>query len=262
MRDFIQRNDKINTADESENKVEGRNPVIEVLKSERTVEKLYVAKGDIEGSIKMIIAVAREKGIPIIEVDRKKLDAMSESKSHQGVIALVTPYKYSTVEEMLDIAKTKGEDAFIIVLDEIEDPHNLGSIIRSANACGAHGVIIPKRRSAFITPTVIKASAGAIEYVKIAKVTNLNQTLKELKDKGLWVIGTDMDGDVCYKANLKGPVAVVIGSEGKGLSRLVKENCDMVVSIPIIGEIESYNASVAAGIVMYEIMRQRGITGE
>lgn len=262
MRDFIQRNDRINADSESENKVEGRNPVIEVLKSERTVEKLYVAKGDIEGSIKMIIAIAREKGIPIIEVDRKKLDVMSESKSHQGVIALVTPYKYSTVDEILDIAKTKGEDAFIIVLDEIEDPHNLGSIIRTANACGAHGVIIPKRRSAFITPTVIKASAGAIEYVKIAKVTNLNQTLKELKDKGLWVIGTDMDGDICYKSNLKGPVAVVIGSEGKGLSRLVKENCDMVVSIPIIGEIESYNASVAAGIVMYEIMRQRGIGGE
>lgn len=262
MRDFIQRNDRINADSESENKVEGRNPVIEVLKSERTVEKLYVAKGDIEGSIKMIIAIAREKGIPIIEVDRKKLDVMSESKSHQGVIALVTPYKYSTVDEILDIAKTKGEDAFIIVLDEIEDPHNLGSIIRTANACGAHGVIIPKRRSAFITPTVIKASAGAIEHVKIAKVTNLNQTLKELKDKGLWVIGTDMDGDICYKSNLKGPVAVVIGSEGKGLSRLVKENCDMVVSIPIIGEIESYNASVAAGIVMYEIMRQRGIGGE
>jgi 23S rRNA (guanosine2251-2'-O)-methyltransferase len=262
MRDFVQRNDRINTAVESENQVEGRNPVIEVLKSDRTVEKLYIAKGEIEGSIKMIAAIARERGIPIIEADRKKLDAMSESKSHQGVIALVTSYKYSTVDEMLDIAKSRGEDAFIIVLDEIEDPHNLGSIIRSANACGAHGVIIPKRRSALITPTVIKASAGAVEHIKIAKVTNINQTLKELKGRGLWVMGTDMNGDICYKTNLKGPAAVVIGSEGRGLSRLVKENCDMIVSIPIIGEIESYNASVAAGIVMYEIMRQRGITSE
>lgn len=244
--------------EQNENVIEGRNPVIEVLKSERTVEKLFIAKGAVEGSLKMIISMAKDKGIVISEVDRKKLDEMSTTHSHQGVIAIVSPYTYSTIDEILDYARGKGEEPFVIVLDEIEDPHNLGSIIRSSNVMGAHGIIIPKRRSALVTATVAKASAGAVEYMKIVKVTNLNQAVKELKEKGLWIIGTDMDGERCYSSNLTGPVAIVIGSEGRGISRLLKENCDGVVSIPVEGEVNSLNASVAAGIIMYEVKRQRG----
>lgn len=244
--------------EESENIIEGRNPVIEVMKSARTVEKLLVAKGNVEGSIKMILGMAKDKGIVISEVDRKKLDDMSSTGSHQGVIAIVSPYTYSTIDEIFDFAKEKGEDPFIVILDEIEDPHNLGSIVRSANVCGAHGVVIPKRRSALVTSTVAKSSAGAVEHTKIAKVTNINQTIKELKDRGVWVAGTDMDGEVAYKSNLTGPIAIVVGSEGKGISKLVKENCDLVIKIPMKGEINSLNASVAAGIMMYEIVRQRG----
>lgn len=242
----------------NENIIEGRNPVIELLKSGRTVEKLFVAKGAIEGSLKVIISMAKDNGIVVSEVDRKKLDDMSTTHSHQGVIALASPYVYSSIDEILKLAEEKGEEPFIVILDEIEDPHNLGSIIRSANVMGAHGIIIPKRRSALVTATVAKASAGAVEYTKIAKMTNLNQAIKELKEKGLWVIGTDMDGESCYNSNLTGPIAIVIGSEGKGISRLVKENCDGVVSIPMQGEVNSLNASVAAGIIMYEIIRQRG----
>jgi 23S rRNA (guanosine2251-2'-O)-methyltransferase len=243
--------------DTRENIVEGRNPVIEVLRSGRTVEKLFVSKGDVEGSIKLILAMARDKGLVVSEVDRKKLDEMSGGGTHQGVIALVSPYSYSTIDDMLNYAAEKNEAPLIVILDEIEDPHNLGSIIRSANICGAHGIIIPKRRSAFITPTVSKASAGAVEHAKIAKVTNLNQVIKELKDKGLWIYGMDMDGTVCYETNMKGPAAIVVGSEGKGISRLVKENCDGIVKIPMYGQITSLNASVAAGIILYEITRQR-----
>lgn len=243
-----------------ENIVEGKNPVIEALKSGTTVEKIYVAKGSMqEGPIKLIQALAKEKGVPLIEVDKKKLDDMSFIKAHQGVIAIISPYKYSTVDEILEYAKERGEDPFVILLDEIEDPHNLGSIIRSANVFGAHGVIILKRRSALVTPTVIKASAGACMHTKVAKVTNLTQTIKELKDKGLWIIGTDMDGQNSYGTNLKGAVGIVIGSEGKGMSRLVKENCDIIVKIPMKGEVNSLNASVAAGVIMYEVVRQRGI---
>lgn len=251
-------NDSRESRQESEELIEGRNPVMEALKSDRTVEKLYVVKGDIEGSIKVIISKAKEKGIIIQEIDKKGLDNMSVTKSHQGVIAKVSPFKYSSVGEILDFAKSVEEDPFIIILDEIEDPHNFGSIIRTANACGAHGIIIPKRRNALVSQTVLKVSAGAAEGMKIAKVTNLSQTMRELKDNGLWIIGTDMDGEVCYKSNLKGPVGLVIGSEGKGIGRLIKENCDMVVRIPMKGTINSLNASVAGGIVMYEITRQRG----
>ncbi|WP_152668106.1 23S rRNA (guanosine(2251)-2'-O)-methyltransferase RlmB [Clostridium cylindrosporum] len=243
---------------ESEEFIEGRNPVLEALKSERTIEKIYVSKGDVEGSIKVIISKARDKGIVIQEMDKKGLDNISVTNSHQGVIARVTPFNYSEVQDILDYAKEKEEDPFVIILDEIEDPHNFGSIIRTANACGAHGIIIPKRRSALVTQTVLKVSAGAAEGMKIAKVTNLNQTIKDLKDKGLWIIGTDMDGEVCYNSNLKGSLGLVVGSEGKGISRLVKENCDIVVRIPMNGTINSLNASVAAGIIMYEIVRQRG----
>ena len=246
------------TFNESEEFIEGRNPVIEALKSNRTIEKLYIAKGDIEGSIKIIISKAREKGIIIQEMDKKGLDNMSVTKNHQGVIARVSPFEYSSVEDILEVSKEREEDPFVIILDEIEDPHNLGSIIRTANACGAHGIIIPKRRSASVTQTVLKVSAGAAEGMKIAKVTNLNQTIKELKDNGLWIIGTDMDGEACYSANLKGAVGLVVGSEGKGISKLVKQNCDLIVKIPMKGTINSLNASVAGGIIIYEILRQRG----
>ncbi len=242
----------------SERTVEGRNPVIEALKSGRTIEKIYMAKGAIEGSLKLISGMAKDRKIIISEVERKRLDEMSEVGGHQGVIAIVSPYSYSTVDEILQAAEDKKETPFVIILDEIEDPHNLGSIVRTANLSGAHGVIIPKRRAASVTAAVAKASAGAIEYTKIAKVTNVNQTIKELKERGLWIAGLDMDGDACYNVNLKGPIAVVVGSEGKGISRLVKENCDMVVKIPMQGDIDSLNASVAAGIMMYEIQRQRG----
>jgi 23S rRNA (guanosine2251-2'-O)-methyltransferase len=245
------------TFEPAENIVAGRNPVIELLKSDRTVDKLFVAKGSMEGSISVIISMAREKGIVISEVDRKKLDSLAGGSTHQGVAAQVTPYSYYTVEDMLKDAEDKGQEPFLIILDEIEDPHNLGSIIRTANVCGAHGVIIPKRRSATMTPIVTKASAGAVEYTKVAKVTNITQTIKELKEKGLWIIGTDMDGEYCYSSNLKGPIAIVIGNEGKGISRLVRDNCDLVVKIPVLGQINSLNASVAAGIIMYEIVRQR-----
>ncbi|SEF95937.1 23S rRNA (guanosine2251-2'-O)-methyltransferase [Caloramator fervidus] len=248
--------------DERENIIEGRNPVIEALKSGRTIEKLYVSKGDVEGSIKMIISMAKERGIVVNEVDRRRLDDMSITRAHQGVIAIVSEYRYFEVEDILEEANKKGEDPFIIILDEIEDPHNLGSIIRSANIFGAHGVIIPKRRSALVTATVAKASAGAIEYTRVAKVTNINQTIRELKEKGVWVAALDMDGEICYSKDLRGPLALVIGSEGKGVSKLVKENCDFIIKIPMYGQINSLNASVAAGIIMYEVKKQRGIKGE
>ncbi|QCX33816.1 23S rRNA (guanosine(2251)-2'-O)-methyltransferase RlmB [Caloramator sp. E03] len=263
MKDIKQQRKKniIKQNENNENIIFGRNPVIEAIKSGRNIEKLFVLK-DPEGSLKMIISMAKGKGFVVSEVDRKKLDELSGMQNHQGVVALVSSYEYSTIDDILSFAKIKNEDPFIIILDEIEDPYNMGSIIRSANACGVHGVIVPKRRSALITASVAKASAGAIEYTKIAKVTNINQTLRELKDKGLWIIGTDVNGQVCYKTDLKGPVAIVIGSEGKGISRLVRENCDIIVSIPIKGQINSFNASVAAGIIMYEVLRQRGIKSE
>lgn len=238
--------------------IEGKNPVLEALKSDRTIEKLLVAKGSKEGSMREIIARAREKKIVIQEVDRVRLDEISNSKVHQGVIAYVTPYTYVDVDDILDKAKKQGEDPFLIILDEITDPHNFGAILRTAECCGVHGVIIPKRRSVGLTPSVIKSSAGALEYISVAKVTNISNLIDELKDKGMWVAGADIDGEVYTKQNLTGPLAVVIGSEGKGISRLVKEKCDFLVKIPLKGQIESLNASVAAGIIMYEVVRQRG----
>ncbi|MEF9934807.1 MAG: 23S rRNA (guanosine(2251)-2'-O)-methyltransferase RlmB [Clostridium sp.] len=244
--------------EESESLIEGRNPVLEALKSGRNIDKIVISKGDVEGSIKVIISKARDKGIIVQEVDKKVLDTLSVTKSHQGVIAKVSPFEYSEVDDIFEVASLKGEDPFVIILDEIEDPHNFGSIIRTANACGAHGIIIPKRRSALVTQTVLKVSAGAAEGIKVAKVTNLNQTIKDLKARGLWIMGTDMDGEVCYKSNLSGPVGLVIGSEGHGMGRLIKESCDIIVQIPMKGTINSLNASVAGGIIMYEIVRQRG----
>ena len=236
----------------------GRNAVMEVLKSDRTIECVYIANGNMEGSIKVIINIAREKGLVLKEVDRKKLDAMSNGTNHQGVIALVTPFKYCQIADMLNDAKEKGENPFIVVLDEIEDPHNLGSIIRTAELCGVHGIIIPKRRNVGITSTVYKCSVGAIEHMKIAKVTNINSAIDELKESGLWVYGADIAGEeYSYQVDFNGPCAMVIGSEGRGISKLTLKKCDKLVKIPMVGKINSLNASVAGGIMMYEILKGR-----
>jgi len=241
-----------------EDLIEGRNAVIEALKSDRTIEQIFVAKGDVEGSINLVLALARDKHIVVKEVDRKKLDSMSISNAHQGVIAIVTPYKYFEVEDILKFAEEKNEKPFIIILDEIEDPHNFGAIIRSAEVCGAHGIIIPKRRNVGITPIVYKSSAGAIEHMKIAKVTNINTAIDVLKDRGIWIYGADMDGEsYCFDVDFSGALALVIGSEGKGISKLTKNKCDVLTKIPMVGSINSLNASVAGGIMMYEILKQR-----
>lgn len=237
--------------------LEGRNSVLEAINSEHPIEKIMVQKGNIEGSIKKIIAKAKNKGIVIQEVAKQKLDEISQTKNHQGIIALVSAHEYYSVDDILDEAQKKGEEPFIIILDNITDTHNLGAIIRTANAAGAHGIIIPKHRALGLTAVVSKVSSGAIEYVKVSKVTNLSTTIEQLKQKGVWIACADMDGEVCYRANLKGAIAIVIGSEGDGVSRLVKDKCDFTVKIPMYGEIASLNASVAAGLIMYEIVRQR-----
>jgi 23S rRNA (guanosine2251-2'-O)-methyltransferase len=238
--------------------VEGRNAVIETLKGDRTIEYILVAKGDTEGSINVVLGLAREKNIVVKEVDRRKLDSISETGAHQGVIAVVTPYNYYQVDEILGYAQSKEEKPFIIILDEIEDPHNFGSLIRTAEVCGAHGIIIPKRRNVGVTPTVYKSSAGAVEHMRIAKVTNINTVIDELKEKGIWVYGADMDGkEFSFETNFEGAVAVVVGSEGKGMSKLTKDKCDKLVKIPMKGKINSLNASVAGGILMYEVLKQR-----
>ena len=235
----------------------GRNPVMEALKTGRSIDALFVSKGEKQGSIGKILAMARSSGIPVKEVDGKKLDYMCGNAHHQGVIARVAAHSYASVQDIFDRAAEKDEPPFIIVCDEIEDPHNLGAIIRSAECAGAHGVIIPKRRSAELTYTVAKTAAGALEYMPVARVTNLAKTLDELKERGVWVYGTDMEGQTWCGTDLKGPVALVIGSEGKGMGRLVQEKCDFVLSLPLRGEINSLNASVAAGIMMIEVARQR-----
>lgn len=237
--------------------IEGRNPIIEALKNNRPIEKIMVNKASKEGSIKKILAMAKENKVIIQEVDRHKLDEMSESHAHQGVIAITSDYRYYYLDEILDIPKEKGEDPFFIILDGITDPHNLGSIIRTADAVGAHAVIIPKRRSVQITPIVAKASAGAVEYLPVCKVTNIVNTIKTLKENGLWIAAVDMDGQTFYQQNLGGPLGLVVGSEGEGISRLVKQNCDFTVSMPMSGNVTSLNASVAGGILLYEVYRQR-----
>ena len=244
-------NNEENYIKQREDLVEGRNAVIELLKSNKTIEQLFIANGKMEGSINKILGLAKDKGVIVKEVDRKKLDLMSETKAHQGVIAQITPFKYSTVDEILNYAKQKDEDPFIVILDELEDPHNLGSIVRTAELCGVHGIIIPKRRNVGVTATVYKASVGAIEYVKIAKVTNVNSTIDELKAKNIWVYGADINGEeYSYDTNFNGACAIVIGNEGKGISKLTKNKCDKLVKIPMIGKINSLNASVAGGIMM------------
>lgn len=237
--------------------IAGRNPVTEALRSDRAIECLYIAKGELNGSVKVIAALAKEKKIPVKEVDRKKLDFMTAHSAHQGVAALAAVKEYSSVDDIFRLAHRRNETPFIIVLDEIEDPHNLGAIIRTAECAGAHGIIIPKRRAAGLNFTVGKASAGAYEYVPVARVTNIANTLDELKERGCWVYGADMDGKTYCQNNLTGAAALVIGSEGKGLGRLVREKCDLILSLPMCGKINSLNASVAAGILMYEFTRQR-----
>lgn len=237
--------------------IEGRNPIIEALKNNRSIEKIMVNKASKEGSIKKILAMAKENKVIIQEVDRHKLDEMSESHAHQGVIAITSDYRYYDLDEILEIPKERGEDPFFIILDGITDPHNLGSIIRTADAVGAHAVIIPKRRSVQITPIVAKASAGAVEYLPVCKVTNIVNTIKTLKENGLWIAAVDMDGQTFYQQNLGGPLGLVVGSEGEGISRLVKQNCDFTVSMPMSGNVTSLNVSVAGGILLYEVYRQR-----
>lgn len=237
--------------------IEGRNPIIEALKNNRSIEKIMVNKASKEGSIKKILAMAKENKVIIQEVDRHKLDEMSESHAHQGVIAITSDYRYYDLDEILEIPKERGDDPFFIILDGITDPHNLGSIIRTADAVGAHAVIIPKRRSVQITPIVAKASAGAVEYLPVCKVTNIVNTIKTLKENGLWIAAVDMDGQTFYQQNLGGPLGLVVGSEGEGISRLVKQNCDFTVSMPMSGNVTSLNASVAGGILLYEVYRQR-----
>lgn len=241
-------------------RIEGRNPVIEALKSGRTINKIFLAKGDREGSVKYIMALAKEVGVVVQEVDRVKLDKMSATHAHQGVIADVAAADYVELDDILNIAEQKKESPFIILLDGITDAGNLGSILRTADAVGAHGVIIPKRRAVGLNAIVSKASAGAIEYVPVARVVNMAQTIEVLKEKNIWVAGTDSIGEKpFYESDFKGPIALVIGSEGEGMSRLVREKCDFVVNIPMRGEISSLNAAVAGAIVMYEISKQRGI---
>lgn len=235
----------------------GRNAVMEAVKSGRSIDSLLVAKGDRSGSIGVIIGLCREKGIVIKEVDRRKLDAMCGGANHQGVAAKVAAHTYADVEDIFRAAEEKGEKPFIIVCDELEDPHNLGAIIRTADACGAHGVIIPKRHGVSLTYAVGKASAGAVEYVPVARVPNLSSVLDELKERGVWIYGADMDGTPWDKQDYSGAVALVVGSEGRGISRLVKEKCDFIVSLPMKGKINSLNAGVAAGILMYEIVKGR-----
>lgn len=237
--------------------IEGRNAVIEAFRSGKTIDKVYVLDGCQDGPIRTVIREAKKHDTIINFVTKERLDQLSETKKHQGVVAHAAAYEYATVEDMLELARKKGEDPFLILLDNIEDPHNLGSIIRTANLAGAHGVIIPKRRAVGLTATVAKTSAGALNYTPVAKVTNLAKTMEELKEQGLWFVCADMGGEVMYRMNLKGPIGLVVGNEGEGVGRLVKEKCDYIASIPMKGDIDSLNASVAAGVLAYEIVRQR-----
>lgn len=241
-----------------ENKIEGRNAVLEALRAGKPIDKLYVLDGCPDGPVRTIIREAKKGDTIINYVKKERLDQLSETGHHQGVIAMAASYEYATVEDILEKAREKGEAPFIFVLDNIEDPHNLGAMIRTANLAGAHGVIIPKRRAVGLTPTVARTSAGAINYTPVAKVTNLKQTMEQLKKEGMWFVCADMDGTPYYQMDLKGPMGLVIGNEGEGVSRLIKETCDFVVSIPMKGDIDSLNASVAAGVLAFEIARQRG----
>ena len=246
-----------NFAEKREDVIAGRNPVTEALRSGRAIDTLLVAKNSASGGVVAIIAKAKEKGITIKEVDSKKLDFLCAGENHQGIAALAAIKDYASVDDIFALAEERGEKPFVVVLDEIEDPHNLGAIIRTAECAGVHGIIIPKRRSAGLSYAVGKASAGAVEYVPVAKVTNIPAAIDMLKEKGLWIFGADMNGTECSKCNFEGAVALVIGNEGKGIGKLVRQKCDVIVSLPMKGKINSLNASVAAGILMYEMAKGR-----
>ena len=243
---------------EADGIIEGRNAVLEALRAGTSIDKLYLARGETDAALGHIASTARDKGIVVVEADRRKLDGMSRTHAHQGVIALAAVREYASVDDILNAAREKGEPPLIVVCDELSDPHNLGAVIRTAECAGAHGVIIPKRRSAGLTAVVAKTSAGAVSHVPVARVSNLPALLRQLKDEGVWVFGTDAAGDrLLYEADLKGPAAIVIGSEGSGMGRLVGENCDFLVRIPMRGKLNSLNASAAAAILLYEAVRQR-----
>lgn len=241
-----------------DDQIEGRNSVIELLESKKDINKIFVTKGERHGSINKILAMAKERNVIIVEKDKKQMAQMAQTPNHQGVIAIVPPFEYCEIEDILENAKIKNEDPFVLILDGIEDPHNLGSIIRTAETAGVHGIIIPKRRAASVNSTVSKVSAGAVEHIKIARVTNISDSIQKLKDNGLWICGTDIDAkNYYYDQDLKGPLGIVIGNEGQGMSEKVKKNCDFLVKIPMKGKVTSLNASVSTGIVVYEAVKQR-----
>ena len=241
-----------------DDQIEGRNAVLELLESNKDINKIYITKGELKGSINKIIAIANEKKVIIVQKDKKQMDMMAQTENYQGVIAVVPPYEYVDVEDILEVAKERNEDPFILILDGIEDTHNLGAIIRTAETAGVHGIIIPKRRAAQVNSTVSKVASGALEYMKIARVNNITDTVSKLKDKGIWICGTAIDAEkYYYDQDLKGALAIVIGNEGKGISELVKRNCDFLVKIPMKGKVTSLNASVSTGIIVYEAVKQR-----
>lgn len=241
-----------------DDQIEGRNAVLELLESDKDINKIYITKGELKGSINKIVAIANEKKVIIVQKDKKQMDMMAQTENYQGVIAVVPPYEYADVEDILDVAKERNEDPFILILDGIEDTHNLGAIIRTAETAGVHGIIIPKRRAAQVNSTVSKVASGALQYMKIARVNNISDTISKLKDNGVWVCGTAIDAEkYYYDQSLTGPLAIVIGNEGKGISELVKRNCDFLVKIPMKGKVTSLNASVSTGIVVYEAVKQR-----
>ena len=258
MKDNYRRKNDMPQAEENEGQLEGRNALTEALRSGRTIDKVFIATGDIDRGLQRLAAQAKEAGAVVVPVDRRKLDAMSTTHAHQGVIALAAARQYFTIDDLLQEAADRGEAPLLVICDELSDPHNLGAILRCAECAGAHGVIIPKRRSVGLTATVAKASAGAVEYMKVARVTNITATMEELKEKGVWIFGTAAEGSVpMYQADLTVPAAIVIGNEGEGMSRLVQKTCDVTVHIPMKGRISSLNASTAASILLYEAVRQR-----
>lgn len=258
MKENYRRREVVQKNEENEGQLEGRNALTEALRSGRTIDKVFIATGEIDRGLQRLAAEAKEAGAVVVPVDRRKLDAMSTTRAHQGVIALAAAREYFTIDDILQEAAARGEEPLIVICDELSDPHNLGAILRSAECAGAHGVIIPKRRSVGLTAVVAKASAGAVEYMKVARVTNINAAISELKEKGVWVFGTAAEGSIpMYQADLTVPAAIVIGSEGEGMSRLVQKNCDVTVHIPMKGKITSLNASAAASILLYEAVRQR-----
>ncbi len=252
------KNNEQNETKNFDDQIEGRNAVIELLESDKDINKIYITKGEQKGSINKIIAMANEKKVIIVEKDKRQMDLMAQTENHQGVIAIVPPFEYSEIEDILELAKIKNEKPFILILDGIEDTHNLGAIIRTAEIAGVHGIIIPKRRAASVNSTVSKVSCGAVQYMKIARVNNISDSINKLKENGVWVCGTAIDAKSYYfEQDFKEPIAIVIGNEGKGMSQLVKKNCDFLVKIPMKGKIQSLNASVSTGIVVYEVLKQR-----